>query len=63
VSRDRLDQLLADRVQRIQRGQRVLEDRADLAAADLAHLLRGQRVDAQAGELDFARSDAPGRLE
>jgi hypothetical protein len=31
VRGDRLDQLRADRVERIQRGERILEDRADLA--------------------------------
>ena len=40
VRLDRLDELLADGVERVERGQRVLEDRADLAAADLAHLPR-----------------------
>ena len=50
VRLDRLDQLPADRVERIERGQRILEDRADLAAADLAHLLVRQVVDAPAVE-------------
>ena len=40
VGLDRLDELAADGVERVQRRQRVLEDRADLAAADLAHLPR-----------------------
>ena len=31
VGLDRLDQLLADRVQRVERGQRILEDGADLS--------------------------------
>ena len=39
VRLDRLDELAADGVERIERGQRVLEDRADLAPADLAHRL------------------------
>src|SRR5664279_4401307 len=60
---DRLDELLPDRVQRIERGERVLEDRADRAAADLPHLLVGQIVDAPALEADLAASDPAGRVE
>ena len=63
VRLDRLDQLPADRVQRIERGQRVLEDGADRAAAHLAHLLVGQVVDAPAVEADLAAGDAPRRVE
>ena len=51
-------ELAPDRVQRIERGQRILEDRADLAAADAAHRLVGQRIDAPAGEQDAAGRDA-----
>jgi hypothetical protein len=50
-------------VQRVQRRQRVLEDRADFPAADLAHLLVRKVVDAQAVELHLASRDAAGRLE
>jgi hypothetical protein len=63
VRGDRLDELLADRVQRVERGQRILEDRADLAPADLAHVVVRQVVDAQPVELDLAGGDAAGRLE
>ena len=38
VGAHRLDQLLADLVERVQRGQRVLEDHRDLVAADRAQL-------------------------
>ena len=38
-----LDDLVADRVVGVQRGERVLEDHRDVAAAELAHLLLGQR--------------------
>ena len=37
VQPDRLDDLVADRVDRAERGHRLLEDRGDLAAADRAH--------------------------
>jgi hypothetical protein len=50
VGADGLDQLIADRVERIEAGQRILEDHADALAADPAHRLRRQIVDAQAGQ-------------
>ena len=56
-------QLPSDRVQRIERRERILEDRADLAAADMPHLLVRQVVDALAFQQDLARRHAPGRLE
>ena len=55
VRLDGFGQLPADGVQRIQRRQRILEDRADLAPADVAHLLGRQVVDALAFEQDLAR--------
>ena len=58
-----LDQLAADRIERVERGQRVLEDRADLLAADPAHRLVRQVVDALAVEADLAAGDAAGRLQ
>ncbi len=48
VRQDGFDQLPADRVQRVQRGQRVLEDRADAAAADA-------RASARSGRLSMRR--------
>ncbi len=52
------DQLAADGVERVERGQRVLEDRADAPAADLAEWLGRQVVDALAVEADLAAGDA-----
>ena len=51
---DRLDELLADGEQRIERRQRILEDRADVATADPAHRLVRQVVDAAPVEPDLA---------
>src|SRR5687768_16883636 len=56
-------ELLPDGVERVERGERVLEDDADLAAADAAQLFVAEVVDAPALEAYFARGDAPGRLE
>ena len=56
-----LHELAADRVERVERGQRILEDGADLAAANQAHRLRREIVDALAVEPDFAAGDASGR--
>jgi hypothetical protein len=39
----RLGELVAHAEERVQRGQRVLEDHRDLLAADLTHLLVGER--------------------
>ena len=44
----------------IERGHRLLEDHADVAAADLAHLLLGQLAQVAAVEEDLAGHDAPG---
>jgi hypothetical protein len=60
---DRLDQLAAHRIERIEAGQRILKNRADLRAADLAHLLVGQVVDAPSLESNLAGSDAARRLQ
>ena len=60
---DRLDQLLADGVQRVKRGQRILEDGADLASADFPDLVVGQIVDTPSGEPDLAACDAPWRID
>ena len=60
---DGLDELMADRIERIEAGQRVLEDGADAGAAHLAHLLVGQIVDAPALEADFAAGNAARRFE
>src|SRR5690606_2991640 len=44
-------------------GERVLEDGADLLAANAAHGVFVELVDAPAVEQDLARGDAPGRFE
>ena len=44
VDAGHLADLAADGVHRVQRGERVLEDHGDLAAADLAALLLGRSV-------------------
>jgi hypothetical protein len=48
VCADRLDDLVADPVERIERGQGILEDHADPLSPDAAHLFRRQVVDALA---------------
>ena len=63
VEADGLDQLVADREERVQAGQRVLEDGADASAADLLQPGLVQLVDALAADADLARGDAPRRLE
>ena len=54
VRAHRLDQLAADRVERVERGQRILEHGADLAPANPAHRLVRQVVDPAAAEPDLA---------
>jgi hypothetical protein len=44
VDADRLGDLLADRVDRIETGQRLLEDHADIVAADATHGLWRERL-------------------
>ncbi len=63
VREDGFGELPADGVQRVQRGQRVLEDGADAPAADGAHLLVREVVDALSGQTDLAAGDAPRRFE
>jgi pimeloyl-ACP methyl ester carboxylesterase len=60
---DRLDQLVAHREQRMQAGQRILEDRADFLAAQTLARLGRQVVDAPARQVDFAAAQPPGRLQ
>ena len=60
---DGFDQLLADGVERIERSQRILKDRADAPAADAPQGIRGQIVDALAGQPHFARGDPPRPLQ
>ena len=56
-------QLIADPVQRIEAGQRVLEDHADPFSPDPAHFFRGQMVDPHSGETDLAAGDAAGWID
>src|SRR2546427_11723688 len=60
---DRLLELLADREERIERAERVLEHDADAPAADGAQRGLRQPVDALPFEPDFARGEAPRGLE
>src|SRR6185369_4250375 len=63
VREDRLLDLAADAVERVERSERVLEDHADAPAAHAAHRRRGQIVDAPALERYLAGGDSSGRLE
>ncbi len=55
--------LVADPVQRIEAGERILKDHADPLAPDPAHFLRRQIVDPQARQIDLAAGDAAGRID
>ena len=55
--------LAADGVEGVQAGQGILEDGADGLAAQLAHGVGAEIVDALAGEVDFAGGDAAGWFE
>ena len=54
-SAEHLDDLRADRMERIQRGHRLLEDHRDLAAAHRAHLRLAERAQVDAVEDDASR--------
>ncbi|EEC12647.1 hypothetical protein IscW_ISCW009209 [Ixodes scapularis] len=54
---------MAHGIERVQRGQRVLENRANLAATNLAHLVLVQIVDALAFQQDLTAADATGGIE
>jgi len=60
---DRLDQLAGDGVQRVERSQRILEHRADLPAADPAHRVVRQIVDAAAAKPHLACRDPARRID
>ena len=53
VMNDRLDDLAADRVERIERGHRLLEDHGDLPPTDGVELPLGQAEDVAAAIIDF----------
>ena len=53
--------LLADRVERVQRRHRFLENHRDVVAANSLHLAIGQRAQVLALEADLAADDLAGR--
>ena len=55
---DRLDELAADRIQRVERSQRILEYRADFASTDPAHGFGREFVYAPTVEPDFTGADS-----
>ena len=55
--------LLPDRVDRVQRGHRVLEDHRDLLAPDLPHPVFGRLRDILARQPNFAAFDLPRRVD
>src|SRR5271166_3292843 len=63
MRQDGLRQLVADAQQRIEAGQRVLEDHADATPAQRAHSRGRKIVDALAIEPDFAARDVARRIE
>ena len=63
VERDRLRDLVAARVDRVERGHRLLEDHRDRVAADVPHLLVGHREEVAAREPDRALDDPAGPLD
>src|SRR3546814_19770952 len=54
---EHLGDLLANRVHRVERGHRLLEDDADLLAPDLPHLLRAERHQVAAVPEDLPLDD------
>src|SRR5690348_10532143 len=60
---DGFDELSSDRIERIEAGQRILEDRANHGAAYLAHLFVGKSVDASSLESDLSARHSSRRLE
>ena len=63
VGADRLHDLIADPIERVEAGQRVLEHHADARPAYLAHLVRRGIVDALRTEPHLAAGDAPRWLQ
>src|SRR2546426_11480088 len=61
VEQDRLDDLIADRVDRTERGHRFLEDERDLRPADRAHLRAVRRELRQVDHLAAPRPAVGGR--
>ncbi len=63
VGPDRLHDLVADPVERIEAGQRILKDHTDAFAADAAHLFRRQIIDPRARKINLAAGDVAGRVD
>ena len=63
MRQDRLGQLIADPQQRIEAGQRILEDDADPPPADLAHPLPAADCRCARRREDLAAGDPAGRIE
>ena len=63
VGADGLDDLVADPVQRIEAGQRILENHPDAFAANAADLFRRQMIDPHARQIDLAAGDPAGRID
>ncbi len=63
VRLDGFGELPTHGVQRVQRGQRVLENRADAPTPDVAHVRVAEVVDALAFQQDLARGHAPRRFQ
>ena len=59
MKEDCLFDLIADRVDRVQRCHRILENHRDFTATDLPHLLLTHPVNAMAVELDTAADNLP----
>src|SRR5262249_48509183 len=60
VQADDLGNLVADRIDRIERRHRLLEDDSDLLAADVLHVLRAEWHEVLAAPEDLAPGDATG---
>ena len=58
-----LGQLSTDSVERVQRRQRVLENRADFLATNAAHILIAQIINAPAIQENFTSRDTSGRFQ
>ena len=63
MGEDGFRELSTNRIERIEAGQGVLENRPDFLAADSSHLFIGQVINAPAAENDFAPGDTTGRVE
>src|ERR1700732_1370727 len=60
---DGLDDLVANAIERIEAGERILKDHADPLSPDPAHFFGRQILDPQARQKDLAARDAAGRID